>query len=201
MAQWSSRKKLVLVCLVSGSHFALLAGFNYSFIAGKPSTVISTKPQKLSILLRPTTDTTSTEAFPASKEQTKPTNRQAFDAQFTVSNQKSELPEVPNQSGFLNLDYFLDTDAVDKTAEPNDVFESQLAQLLPLNTQSVVLEFWIDKDGRPVEVRCIEGACTEEVAASLPKLTDLTFKPAVKNGEPVGNRKVIQIDTKPTFGM
>lgn len=201
MAQWSSRKKLVLVCFVCGAHFALLAGLKDSVAPGKPSTTIGTKPQKLSILLRPTFNTPLAQAQPTPKEQTKSIDRRAPDAQSTVANRKSESVEEPSRSIFQTRDYFLNTDAVDKTAEPNDFFESQLAQLLPLNTQSVVLEFWIDKDGRSVEVRCIEGACTEEVVLSLPKLTDLIFTPAVKNGEPVGNRKVIQVDAKPTFGM
>lgn len=201
MAQWSSRKKLVLVCFVCGMHVALLAGFKESFAPGKPSSTIGTRSQKISILLRPTFNTHITQASPAPKEQTKSIDRRGLEAQSTVANQKSGLIEEPSRSIFQNRDYFLDTDAVDKTAEPNDVFGSQLAQLLPLNTQSVVLEFWIDKNGRTVEVRCIEGACTEEVAASLPKLTDLVFIPAVKDGEPVGNRKVIQVEAKPTFGM
>lgn len=201
MAQWSSQRKLVLVCFVCGAHFALLAGLKDSFAPGQPATTIGTAPQKLSILLRSTFNTPSAQAPPTPKEQPKLIDRQASDAPPEVINRKSVSIEEPNRSIFQSRDYFLDTDAVDKTAEPNDVFESQLAQLLPLNTQFIVLEFWIDKEGRPVEVRCIEGACTEEVTLSLPKLTDLVFSPAVKNGEPVGNRKVIQIDTKPTFGM
>lgn len=201
MAQWSSRRKLVLVCFVCGAHFALLAGLKDSFAPGKPSIAIGTAPQKFSIVLRSTFNTSSAQAFPTPKEQPKSIDRQAFTAPAVVSNKKPELIKELSRSIFQSRDYFLDTDAVDRAAEPNDVFESQLVQLLPLNTQSIVLEFWIDKDGRPVEVRCIEGACTEEVTVSLPQLVDLVFSPAVKNGEPVGNRKVIQIDAKPTFGM
>lgn len=201
MPQWSGLKKLALVFSVCVAHLAFLAGFNINLVFGKPSPTGSINTEKLSLSLRFNTAVPFSEVLVTPPAQSNASDSQAVDLQTAASNQKPVLPEVPFWAGLQNRDNFLDAETVDTSAEPIDVFESLLAQILPLNTQPLVLEFWIEKNGRTVEVRCIEGACTEEVAAALQKLAELTFKPATKNGEAVANRKVIQIEPSTSFGL
>jgi hypothetical protein len=201
MPQWSGWKKLALVCTVCGVHLALLTGFNLNLVLGKPSNIANITTEKLSMTLLQASSQPLSDSLAKPQEQTSAIDSEAADVQTAATGQKSVLPESPFWTGLQNRDYFLDSEAVDKTAEPDVTFEALLAQLLPLNVQSVVLEFWIEKDGQPVEVRCIEGACTDEVTAALPKLAELTFKPAIKNGEAVANRKVIQIEASASFGL
>lgn len=201
MPQRSGWKKLALVCTVCVVHLALLAGFNLNLVLGKPSNTGNINTEKLSITLLQATSKPLAKVSVSPQEQASATDRQSTDAQTLAATQKSVLPEAPFWTGLHTRDYFFDFEAVDKTAEPDDIFEALLAQLLPLNVQSLVLEFWIEKDGQTVEVRCIEGACTDEVTAALPKLAELTFKPAIKNGEAVANRKVIQIEPRTNFGL
>lgn len=201
MPRWSGWGKLTLVFLVSFGHLALVAGFSHSFAPGK--TPKSTRKNSGSVLiaLRPIAGTPVAETLAKLQEPAGKVESKVADELSTATDQKLASPLPPDWSGMLSRDTFLDTSAVDKTAQPADDFEALLAQILPLNINSMVLEFWIDKDGRTVEVRCMEGACSDDVLASLPKLAELTFMPAVKDGEAVANRKVIQIDLKPTFGL
>ena len=201
MPQWPAWKKLALVFVVCFWHLVLLAGFSHSFAPGKPAQSTGTKTKKLAITLRPGISKPLADAAAKSQEQTGKLDSKVADAPDPVANQQAASPEAPYWSGLPSRDYFLDTAEVDQPAEPPGDFEALLAKLLPLNIQSVVLEFWISKDGRTVEVRCIEGACSDDVLASLPKLVDLAFAPAVKRAEAVANRKVIQIDVKPDFGL
>lgn len=197
----SGLKKLALVCLVCGAHLALLAGFNLNLVLGKPSYTGSVNTEKLPITLRLSTIQPVSEVSVSTKTDTNKMAGLTADAKIAASELKLLLPKTTYLTGFQNRDNFLDADAVDTTAEPDDVFELMLAKILPLDTHSLVLEFWIEKDGRTVEVRCIEGACTDEVTAALPKLAELTFKPATKNGGAVANRKVIEIEPSTSFGL
>lgn len=201
MSRWSGWKGLALVIVVCGGHLALLAGFSHSFASGKPAKTTRNATGNFVINLRPTIGKPLAEALAKPPEQTSKTDSKVATALSTAQNQKIDLHETPLWPSFQSKDDFLDADAVDKTAEPSDNFEALLAQLLPLDIQNVVIEFWIEKDGRTVDVRCLEGACTDDVIASLPKLAELVFKPAIKNGEAVANRKVIQIDLKPSPGL
>lgn len=201
MPRWLKWKNLALVLVVCVGHLALLAGFSHSFASGKPENAIRNTTGSLVINLRPTISKPLAEALTKPRQQTGTSDSKAADALNAAQNQKSDLPETPFWSSLPSRTYFLDTDAVDVTAEPTDDFDLVLARLLPLNVETVVIEFWIEKDGRIVDVRCLEGACTSDVIASLPKLAELVFKPAIKNGETVANRKVIQIDPKPSPGL
>lgn len=111
------------------------------------------------------------------------------------------LTDSPRWSGLQNQNIFLDADAVDRTARPDENFETALGQRLPLRIESMVLEFWIDKDGITVQVRCLEGACNDEADTPLTRFAELRFTPAIKDGVPVASRKVMQIDPLPTFGL
>jgi hypothetical protein len=197
----SGWKKLALVCAVCGVHLALLTGFNLNLVLGKPSYSANINSEKLSITLRLSTIQPLSEGLVKPQTQASAIRSQAADAKAEAPENKPFVSEASYWTGWLNSVYFLDAEAVDTTAEPDDIFASLLANILPLDTPSLVLEFWIGKDGRTVEVRCIEGACTDEVVAALSKMAGLTFKPATKNGEAVANRKVIQIEPKTSFDL
>ena len=201
MLRWSEWRKPALVLAVCALHLAFLAGFSCSFALGKSVKAPRLSSNNISVTFRPAINKPYVDAVTKIKGQASKASNEATDVSNAAKNQKSSLPETPFKTGLQSTDRFLDSDEVDITAEADDNFETLLAQLLPLNIQSVVLEFWIEKDGRTVEVRCIEGICTDEVKASLPKLGELTFTPALKNGKAVANRKVIQIDIKPSFDM
>lgn len=118
-----------------------------------------------------------------------------------ASREKLETPDSSYGLRLKNLDTFLDADAVDQTARPDENFEIALGQRLPLRVEPMVLEFWIDKEGITVRVQCLEGACNDAADTFLTKLAELRFAPAVKDGAPVASRKVMQIDPLPTFGL
>jgi hypothetical protein len=199
--QWSSWRKLVLIFVVCIAHIGLLVGFNYSFTSGKSNRITAPSSKDIAINLRPSFSNPFAETLTKPQEQVREESSNQEKPQSTLATQKSVVTETPYRLGFQNRDYFLDADAVDKTADPGDSFETRLAQLLPLQIQTIVLEFWIEKDGHTLEVRCIEGACSDDVIASLSKLAELEFVPAVKNSEAVASRKVIQIDPRPSFNF
>ena len=188
MTQSSTWKKLSLVFVVCFGHLVLLAGFSSSFAPGEHAGSTGKSIENIAVTLRRGAN------HPAAHTAAKP-------HEVPSKLDKQVPPEASHGSGLPNRDYFLDTAEVDQPAEPSGDFEVWLAQLLPPNIEPLVLEFWIDKDGRTVEVKCIEGVCSDDVLASLPKLATLAFAPAVKNAEAVANRKVIQIDVKPGFGL
>lgn len=203
MSVWFSKRKLILLFLVCAAH----AGLLWAFSLGKSSSAVplqkgtATSPMLIQVVknrsVSDITDRQPSQVASHSSEtaDTKPSLPAA------KADPKPEWNQSPAWSGLPGLAYFLDAQAVDKTADPIDGFEVALAQSLPLEVESVVLEFWIEKDGRTALVRCIEGGCNEAVQASLDKLIELRFNPAVKEGMSVPSRKVIQIDPRPTFGM
>ena len=193
-------KKALLLAIVSLAH----AGLLYSFSAGQsnsrlPAAASNKNPRVIvqaSISL-------------LKKENGSEPQVQASEPAPTVaqSNTNSALRETPGLTdsprwlGLENQNIFLDADAVDETARPDVNFEVALSQRLPLRVESMVLEFWIDKEGVTVQVRCLEGACSDVVDATLIRLAELRFTPAIKNRAPVASRKVMQIDPLPTFGL
>ena len=201
MSQWLGWKKLILVFIVCVGHLTLLVGFSHSLASGKPSRIDTNSNQNLLVTLRPTITVPLTDALAKPLEPTSKVDIQEADVASTASNQKIATSGSLYSPGLLTRDYFFDAGSVDQSAAPGDDFEALLSQHLPLNIQTVILEFWIENDGRTVDVKCLEGACTYDVIASLPKLAELVFKPAIKNGEAVANRKVIQIDPKPSPGL
>lgn len=92
---------------------------------------------------------------------------------------------------------FFSPDEVDETANPVGNFEETLRQGLPLYVHGLVVEFWIDSMGNTVQVRCVEGDCSDAMTAGLEQLLASLFQPAVKNGLAVPSRKLIQIDPSP----
>lgn len=201
MPRGSGWIKLVSIVVVCSVHLALLAGFNHGFVSGDAAKPNSWTAGILVVAVRVNINTPLTVALSLPDAQTSKKNSTVTDARITPQNKKSDLPVSPIWPGFPGRDYFLDTDAVDVKAQPGDDFETALVRILPLHVETVVLEFWIEKDGRTLEVRCLEGACNNDVLASLTQLADLAFTPARKNGTAVGNRKVIQINIKPGVGL
>lgn len=110
----------------------------------------------------------------------------------------SEVIPTSEQQAFTR---FFDSQELDTSAEPQNNFSDALGRLLPLNVQAIMLEFWIEKDGTTAQVKCLDGACSQAVIASLPELSSLRFAPAVRDGHAVASRKVLQIDPPPSFGL
>lgn len=97
----------------------------------------------------------------------------------------------------LKAEDFFSPDEVDVTANPVGNFEETLRQGLPLYVHGLVIEFWIDSTGNTVQVRCVEGDCSDATTAGLAQLLASLFQPAVKDGLAVPSRKLIQIDASP----
>lgn len=201
MPRGSGWIKLVSIVLVCSVHLALIAGFNRGFVFGTAAKPISRTAEILVVTVRANINTPLAVALYQPDAQTSKKKSTATDARITPENKKSDLPVAPIWPGFAGRDYFLDTDAVDVKAQPGDDFEAALVRILPLHVETVVLEFWIEKDGRTLEVRCLEGTCSNDVLASLTQLAGLAFTPARKNGIAVGNRKVILVDIKSGLGL
>ncbi len=108
-----------------------------------------------------------------------------------------------SQGAALDIENFLEADAVDETALPEERFEEILKQSLPLGLQAIELELWIDHTGNTVLVRCLDQDNCGDSADSLKQLLTLRFTPAVKDGISVSSRKhiSIHIDPPPTFGL
>ena len=98
-------------------------------------------------------------------------------------------------------DKFLDLEALDEPAVSSSDFEAALSQALPGRFEKVVLELFIDEAGRTVQVSCVEGDCSEALAEKLKRLLAVPFIPALKNGQTVASRKVLQISPIPTLGL
>lgn len=97
----------------------------------------------------------------------------------------------------LKAEDFFSPDEVDETANPVGNFEETLRQGLPLYVHGLVIEFWIDSMGNTLQVRCVEGDCSDAMTAGLEQLLASLFQPAVKEGLAVPSRKLIQIDPSP----
>lgn len=95
----------------------------------------------------------------------------------------------------LKPEEFFSADEVDETANPLGNFEETLRQGLPLYVHGLVIEFWIDSSGNTLQVRCVEGDCSEAMAPGLDLLLASLFEAAVKDGMAVPSRKLIQIDS------
>lgn len=106
-------------------------------------------------------------------------------------------PDETEEHRRLNAEDFFSPDEVDETANPVGNFEETLRQGLPLYVHGMTIEFWIDSMGNTVQVRCVEGDCTDEMTAGLEQLRSSMFEPAVKEGLAVPSRKLIQIDASP----
>lgn len=104
-------------------------------------------------------------------------------------------------SSFLNRDKFLGAGELDESAKASNAFEDALEKALPRSFDSIVLEFFIDENGQIVQLTCIEGDCSTELSKQLEQLLLIPLTAAIKNGQPVPSRKVIQVSPTPTFGL
>jgi hypothetical protein len=193
--------RFFLVSIVCSGHFVLIASFSHGFTLGKGVKTNRVNNSVLVVHLREAANRQPSEVPAKPVQQSGSLGNTDSSVEKAADSQTSYVPATAVGSGLNIRDYFLDSDKVDITAEPDEEFSSRLASLLPLTTQNIVLEFWIEKDGRTVEVKCVDGDCNSDVLDSLPKLIELVFTPATKNSEVVANRKVIQIDRKPNSGL
>ncbi len=200
-------QKLALIVVVGAAHIGVLTGFNFSVT--RLSTDYKPGPAGITLSLRsPAAVHTFIAAPPASIIIPMPldsTSKVAEPSPPAANLNKSAgaqaSPLTPISSVWANRIKFLNANEVDKTAYLSDGFETALEQRLPLDVESIMLEFWIAEDGSTVQVTCLEGACSDAVISSLGKLTELKFSPAIKSKQAVASRKVIQIDPKPKFGL
>ncbi len=144
-------------------------------------------------------------ALPPARATTQRNPRPELLTQTTPPKQaeQTEQAEPPFRPALavLNKEKFLDFDALDQAAVAFSQFESALVNTLPASFEVIVLELFIDESGRTVQLACIEGDCTDELRYKLPDLMDVPFTPAMKNGESVASRKIIQLLPAPTYGL
>lgn len=95
----------------------------------------------------------------------------------------------------------MDPELVDKTAQPEDGFDTALQQSAPLFFSELEIELWIDSEGQVVKVLCAGADCSQTAATELQRLIGQRFKPAEKDGMPVASKKRLQLEPVPTFGL
>lgn len=193
--------RFALVSIVCAGHVAVIAALSHNFSHGVPEKIHRAGSTVISVNFRQEASKPFAEVAVTPIESAGVPENKNSSIVNAVDTQTPHVPTTLVRSGLNSRDYFLDSDKVDTSAQPDEDFSSRLASLLPLTAQNLVLEFWIEKDGRIVEVKCVEGECDSDVLDSLPKLTELVFTPATKNSEAVANRKVIQIDRKLNSGL
>lgn len=195
---------LGLVCAV---HFFLLQAF---LNADARTRSLAAKRTGLSLALiepsQPTlvpskkAESPKSQASPALAEQkalSNPATRQS--PELTQPLQQSVESKVVGSA--IDRSKFLDFDALDQSAIATDEFELTLNKLLPTKFDSIVLELLIDETGRTVQVACIAGDCLTATHDGLQQLLSVPFLPAVKDGQAVASRKVIEILPTLTLGL
>ncbi len=116
----------------------------------------------------------------------------------------SEMREAkPGSDAVLAFkpEIFLDLQALDEAARTSSAFESVLASALPARFEHIVLEFFIDETGRIVKVFCVEGDCSADLPDKLMPQLAVPFTPALKDGQTVASRKVIEVLPLLTLGL
>ena len=128
-----------------------------------------------------------------------------FPAQFPPTRQTAQTvrmePLFPPTLAIFDRDKFLDLEALDQAAVAFSQFELALTNALPASFEAIVLELLINESGRTVQITCIEGDCSDELQQQLAALMDVPFTPAMKNGETVASRKIIQALPASTYGL
>ena len=198
MACW---RKGILVLAVCAVHFAILYKFNagpQSFKAGAYGLSADNKSRLQLYVVQP-----AAPALPQPQPAVKAAMSPFGPANAAPTRSLARTPgseDAPAAPGLKDED-FLDASALDETADPEDGFQSALAQSVPLFFSALEIELWIDSSGQTVRVLCVGAECTQAVTADLQQLLSQHFKPAQKNGLPVASRKLIQIESATAFGM
>ena len=196
---------MAVVCAI---HFSLIISFLHVGRSGPPASgstvklrlqVIETKPPVSQFQERLTSQPSPPTAQPSEKPA-------ALTSAANAENKSNVAPSTAEKSSsdplpFFNRDRFLDAGDLDQSAAASKAFEDALDKSLPARFDLIVLEFLIDESGQTVQLKCIDGDCSTELAEKLQQLVALPFTPATKNGQPVASRKVIQISPTPTFGL
>ena len=196
--QW----KALLFGAVVLAHMAVIYGLGLSLSGGtlKPgshSSVLDVKLTSFVVVAQP--QARGAVPTPAISARINPHagRRPAEDAFTTPPTRNGSDSYKTEEHQHLKAEDFFSPDEVDETANPVGNFEETLRQGLPLYIHGLVIEFWIDSNGNTVQVRCVEGDCSDAITADLDSLLASFFQPAVKNGLAVPSRKLIQIDPSP----
>lgn len=203
-----SRVKWLLFAAVCAGHFSLIAAFSKDGRSGK----VTSSP-KLTFSFRMTNaqpemvEHTKATAIRSKIEPLKSSKSDVIAATSAESDQGQDsistvvAGSAADSLHLFNHDRFLDAIDLDKSAVAGNGFEDALGKSLPSQFDSVVLELLIDDNGQPVQVMCIEGDCSTELSDKLQLLLAIPFVPAIKNGQAVASRKLIQVLPTPTFGL
>lgn len=199
--------KVVLLIVVGATHFLLLVNFGFGLEGGGLGRIVETSPSFMTSRLtfaptaiRPPLTRNSGEpkqiiAALKKKQQSLGTTTSVDSIDVSAS------PPVPDNLTSNGRIEFFNADEVDITAYLTDGLDAALERSLPQDIESITLEFWIAENGSTLQVLCVDGACSDAVAVSLGKFSELIFSPAIKGNRAVASRKVIQIDVKPRFGL
>jgi hypothetical protein len=102
--------------------------------------------------------------------------------------------------GGLSAPYqFLTLDQLDQSASPVSDLGLTLGKIFPLFSGVVLVELWIDDQGRVIHVVVHQGQSLNAEPSDYEVLLKSEFKPAMKDGLPVASRKLIEIDTDQPF--
>jgi hypothetical protein len=114
---------------------------------------------------------------------------------FAFSSQNEVTVPDRNESDFKLLAHiYLSAEQLDTTAQPRDVeaFGLALSKVLPQAPQ-LKLEFFIDAEGRIVNLALLESANSTIPNVDIAELGQILFHPAMRQGRPSPSRKVIEI--------
>lgn len=207
-----SRIRWLLLAAVCSIHFGLIISF---LNGGRSSKAASGSDSRLTVqIIKPQLQNTEPQErtaqskAPADPETAKPPPKitAPLPAIAKTGRKNAAAPASPETSNnepppFFNRDKFLDAGELDQSAAASKAFEDALDKALPSTFDSIVLEFLIDETGQTVQLNCIEGDCSASPTNWLQQLLAIPFTPAIKNGQPVASRKVIQFLPTPTFGL
>ena len=194
---------MAVVCAI---HFGLISSFLNAGKSGQSARGSATSLRFQIIAAQPPIPQVQDRSEPQSATDKPSEKTAAAPGTASLEKKSSSAPGTTEKASsdplpFFNRDRFLDAGDLDQSAAASKAFEDTLEKSLPAGFDLIVLEFLIDESGQTVQLTCIDGDCSTELAEKLQQLVALPFTPATKNGQPVASRKVIQISPTPTFGL
>jgi hypothetical protein len=117
-----------------------------------------------------------------------------------ISNPVAVAPSIQSvlryPGGLLNREHeYLLAGDLDETAMPSEDLGTVLARIFPVLSGLIVLDLWIDATGQVVRVDLVQGRTLLREVDAMQPLLEVKFQPAIKNGQSVASRKLIEIDT------
>jgi hypothetical protein len=110
---------------------------------------------------------------------------------FEVSSEQIGILPAPQ--------HYLSLDELDLSASPEFDLGLTLGKIFPAFSGIVVLELWIDEEGRVMHVQVLQGRSLNSDPLEFKPLIESPFQPAMKDGRPRASRKVIEVDTDRLF--